>query len=289
MREDGTFLTQPGYDEATGYLFEGLPPEDLPSHPTTDDARAALERLVYVFSDFPFDRPSGAYVVVAAALTLFARAAFRPTPAFIFDASTKGSGKTKLADAISIIATGRAAERTSYAGALDPETEKMLCSTALEGKQILLFDNVDRPFGGGAIDKVLTTEDRVSFRVLGVSEMRSPRWRTLIIATGNNVDLCADTASRSLMVRLEPAVERPEERTDFHEKASFLDAVRRDRASLARDCLIVLKAWAMAGRPSPHREAEGAWLAASRRGRPSCRRLSRSRAARTSARRARRS
>lgn len=255
MREDGTFFTSPGYDDASGYVFEGLP-VPVPDAPTQDDARAALARVASVIGDFPFADESGAYVVIAAALTLFARAAITSTPCFIFEASTRGSGKTMLADVVSILATGRAAERVSWPGAHEAETEKLLCSAALEGRQMIVFDNVATLFGGPAVDKVLTAVDRVSFRILGASEMRNPEWRTIVVATGNNIALVEDTATRSLVVRLEPETEHPEERTDFRE-ADLLAAVRRDRTALMTDVLIVLKAWAVAGRPQVVAERKG--------------------------------
>lgn len=255
MREDGTFFTKPGYDDASGYVFEGLP-VPVPDAPTQADAIAALARVVSVIGDFPFADASGPYVVIAAALTLFARAAVNSTPCFVFEASTRGSGKTMLADVVSILATGRAAERVSWPGAHEAETEKLLCSAALEGRQMIVFDNVATLFGGPAVDKVLTAVDRVSFRILGASEMRNPEWRTVVVATGNNIALVEDTATRSLVVRLEPATEHPEERTDFRE-ADLLAAVRRDRVSLMTDILIVLKAWSVAGRPQIVTERKG--------------------------------
>ena len=56
MRADGSILDAPGYDAATGLLFDPLgitfPP--IPNRPTRNDAEKALVRLNDVIKDFPF-------------------------------------------------------------------------------------------------------------------------------------------------------------------------------------------------------------------------------------------
>jgi putative DNA primase/helicase len=115
LRPDGTIVQQAGYDPATACLY--LPSDDFPpisEHPTRSDAEAALIELREPFADFPFRAGADRDVPIAAVLTLLARPAIDGSvPLFLFDASTRGSGKSLLTDCIATIVTGRAAPRMS--------------------------------------------------------------------------------------------------------------------------------------------------------------------------------
>lgn len=251
LRPDGTVLQQPGYDSSTGLLFEPgdtFPPvADVPSQA---EAKAALDRLLEPWIDFPFSNDVERHVQVAAVLTMLARHAIRGSvPAFVVDKSTRGSGGTLITDAVAITATGREAAKMSWS-ADEAEQEKVLGSYAINGAPLITFDNLSPSavFGGGPLDRVLTATDTVELRVLGRSEVPRLRWRAMIQASGNNVQLGPDTTRRVLLVRLEPDVERPEERTGFRHP-DLLGWLRRERPRLVHDGLTILRAYAAAGRP----------------------------------------
>lgn len=216
--------------------------------PTQGDANAALLELNEVFADFPYAKESHASVPIAALLTLLGRPAIEGAcPAFLFDASTRGSGKTLQSDAISLIATGRTSAKMAYP-MHDEELEKVLGAYALRGASLINFDNVNRLFGGGPLDRCLTAEDTVELRILGKSEIPTLRWRAVIVATGNNLALAGDTARRVLVARLESPLENPESREDFRHP-DLLDWVRQEQVRLVYAGLSVLRAYFVAGRP----------------------------------------
>jgi len=177
-----------------------------------------------------------------------ARPAIRGSvPGFIFDANTRGSGKTLVADFVAIAATGRAAARMTWPSD-DVELEKILGSYALRAASLICFDNLTRPFGGGPLDRVLTADDFVELRVLGKSEVPALRWRSVALASGNNVDTLGDTSRRVLLARLESELENPEERAGF--RIGDLRAwTRQHRPRLVAAALTILRAFACAGRP----------------------------------------
>jgi hypothetical protein len=249
LRPDGSVLETPGYDAPTGYLY--IPGADFPSvpeQPTQEDARRAFAELAEVFVDFPFCTESDRVVPVAAALTLLARPAIAGSvPAFLFDANTRGSGKTLQADVVSIIATGRGTAKMTYPPD-DVELEKVLAGYALRSAALIAFDNVTGRFGGGPLDRVLTAGDSVELRVLGKSEIPSLRWRAVIVATGNNIEICGDTSRRVLLGRIESPLERPEDREDFRHP-ELLPWVQEQRPRLVVAALTILRAWIVAGRP----------------------------------------
>src|SRR5262249_18040134 len=150
---------------------------------------------------------------IAAILTVLARPAIEGAcPAFLFDATTRGSGKTLQADAVSAVALGRSAARKSYP--VEAEAMgKILASYAVAGARLILFDNVTREFGGGELDQAITARDAVELRVLGRTEVKRLLWNAVIMASGNNIALCEDTVRRVLIARLESTEENPEDRT----------------------------------------------------------------------------
>jgi hypothetical protein len=253
MRPDGMIVQTHGYDPLTHYLY--MPSEKFPevvdSNATQENARWAFEFLSEVFADFPYVSPAHRSVPVAAILTLLARPAILGSiPAFLFDASTRGSGKTLQTDAIATVTTGRGAPRMNYT--IDEvELEKILAGYALKGSTFICLDNVPamRPFGGGPIDRVITARDEVDLRVLGATKVLTLPWRALLMATGNNMSLYGDTGRRVLMARLEPTEENPEHRTKFKHD-DLLEWVRTQRPRLVSAALLLLRAYVRAGFPN---------------------------------------
>lgn len=249
LRPDGSIISTPGYDAATGFLY--LPNAEFPpvtEAPTREDAQHALAELAECFCDFPYKSEEHRSTVIAAILTLIARPAITGSvPAFLLDASTRGSGKTLQADVVSLIATGRTTAKMGYP-LESVELEKVLGAYALRGAALINFDNVNRPFGGGALDRCLTAEDTVELRVLGRSEIPALRWRSVILATGNNIELYGDTARRVLISRLESNLENPEDRSNF-KHLDLLGWVRAERTRLVCAALTLLRAFFVAGKP----------------------------------------
>lgn len=249
LKPDGTLLLTPGYDVSTGLVYE--PTCKVPlikPEPTQDDAKAAYTQLNDIFQDFPFASDAYRGVPIAAILTMLVRPSFRGAiPMIAIDASTRGSGKSLLSDVISIITTGRSAPKLTYPPD-EEELEKTLSSCALFGSRLICLDNISGTLGAAPLDKVLTADDRVQLRVLGKSEVRDVAWRAMLMATGNNLIFGADTPRRTLRCRLEPATERPEERTGF-KHLNLLAYVREFRGDFLHAALTILRAFVVAGRP----------------------------------------
>ncbi len=249
IRHDGSVLQTAGYDRATALFFD--PTErfpQVPTAPTREDARAAADRLLDVVADFPFIEDADRSAWLALVLTQTGRQAITgPCPLFAITATTRGSGKSLLADAASLIAFGRAAARRPFLDD-DAEMRKAITATAIEALPAVLIDNVDRRLGGASLDAALTATTWTD-RVLGSSKTTGEiPLRTVWTATGNNVSYGADLARRVLPIRLAPSVERPEDRTDFTHP-SLLSFIRENRPQLAVAALTVLRAYFNAGLP----------------------------------------
>lgn len=262
LRADGTVIEGEGYDPATGFL---LAPGDafvpVMAAPSREDAKEALRELIEPFQDFPHAGeeegltcgPARA-AAISAILTLLAVPAIDGSlPAFVFDASLRRSGKSLQTDVIALIATGRGAPRQSWPEE-DEEAEKTLSGYALAGDPLVCFDNLRRCFGGAKLEACVTAVpgSTVPFRRFGTQEIVKLPWRTVILASGNNVTLSPDIAQRSLVIRIEPDREDPERRVDFRIPggADGLRAwVMERRPRLVRAALTLLRAWHLAGRP----------------------------------------
>lgn len=259
LRRDGSIVQVPGYDAETGYVYApSTRYPRIPERPTQEDARDALAQLADVYADFPFASRAASYVPIAAIMTILARAGIDgAVPGFVFDATTRGSGKTKLAETVSEIATGRDAARAALP-TQDEELEKVIGAYALRGASLITWDNVDRTVSGGPLDRVLTARDTIDLRILGKSEMPTMQWRAVILLTGNNVDVRGDTTRRVILSRLEPDVERPEARTGFRHP-DLIAHVKNARPRLVAAALTVLRAYVMAGREDVKTADWGTW------------------------------
>jgi hypothetical protein len=248
MRPDGSILQSAGYDALTGYLYEPnaafAPVADKPTH---SDAVAAFARLLEPLREFPYVNEAHRSAVIAATLTLLARPAIDgAVPAWVFDASSRRSGKSLQVDVVHLICTGRPASRMTFPEQ-DEELEKVLSAYALMGARSVNFDNVARKFGGAALDKVITAVGSVDLRVLGSTDLRTCEWYATVFASGNNVTFGGDMIARVLAPRLETALDRPEL---LEPEIKDLRAwVRAHRVELVRAALTILRAYVVAGSP----------------------------------------
>lgn len=228
LRPDGTIGgTKSGYDPDTQLLT--ITKENwsaVKMNPTAGDVQAAVAELIDLVKDFPFEVAAGSdestapggiaggrlghSVWLAALLTLFARPAFDgPSPLFVFDATTAGSGKTLLAKLLSIIAFGH---EPCLAGMKDQtaELKKTLISALFRGDRLHVFDNVRGTIGNDVLDQYLTAP-MVQDRRLGTNETITAENLMMLVATSNNAAIGADTARRTLTLRLRPLADNPEE------------------------------------------------------------------------------
>ncbi len=249
LRPDGTILDRPGYDAATGLLYE--PRISFPhiiARPTLDHAVLARDTILEVVADFPFAQPSHKSGWLAGLLTLFARSAFHgPAPMFPFDANTRGSGKSLLADSIGMIFRGGPMARMINAQS-DDEMRKRITTIAIEGELAALLDNIGNTLGCPSLDAVLTGTVWKD-RVLGVNKSTGELpITTTWFATGNNIAYNGDTIRRVCPIRLETDLEKPEERSGF-EHPDLLAWVQQERPRLVAAVLTVLRGYYAAGRP----------------------------------------
>jgi hypothetical protein len=243
---NGGIVQRPGYDPTTCLLLDFLPGAfaPIPERPTKDQALVALARLERPVREMPFIDDRARSVALSAMLTALIRPSLPTAPLHGFDSPTAGSGKTKLAAMVGLLAMGSHPPAMSQ-GKSEEEDEKRLSTVLHAGDAVIQLDNCDREVSGDFLCMLLTSET-VQARILGLSERRILPSTALVIATGNNLTFAGDMSRRAVVCRLDAKVERPDEREfDWEPCAETL----RDRAELVVAGMTVLRAYIVAGQP----------------------------------------
>lgn len=245
LRRDGSLFADSGYDpESLLWLDKSDEFPVLEGVLTRESAIRAVATLGEVFADFPFASPGSQTAALAIILSIVARSAYDgPSPLFLVDANVRGSGKTLLARVAGIIATGADVPVTTYAE--DEELRKAVTATAISGDPVVLLDNLSGSIGCATLDRLLTSTEWRD-RMLGRNALVHLPMKTVWVATGNNVMLKADTARRTMHVRLVSPMENPEFREGFRH-ANLVKWVRENRARLYMASLTILAAYVQSG------------------------------------------
>jgi hypothetical protein len=255
LRPDGSLLDRPGYDAAARLLY--LPDREyppVPARPSLQDARRALEELLDPIADFPFVAECDIAAAFACLLTMVARHAIRgPVPMFVCSATTRGSGKTLLMDALATLGTGRSAAKMPPSSE-EEETRKRVLTVTMAGDPAILLDNVEGTLGSAALAGILTAWPTWRDRVLGESRAVEVPARAVWLATGNNLGFRGDLGRRVVPIDLDPRAEHPEDRCGPREGETWRHEdlrahVERERPRLLVAALTVLRAYVLAGRP----------------------------------------
>jgi hypothetical protein len=250
LRPDGSLLATPGYDSYSElYLVPSVVLPSIPARPSKEQARAALDRLIDLISEFSFSDRDGhkrlnLSVALSGLLTALVRGALPTAPVHLANADTPGTGKSYLVDVICMIAAGRLCPVITASKSVE-ETEKRLGSVLLGGVPIISLDNCTHDLGGELLCQ-LSERPIVKIRILGQSAMPDCECRTAVFATGNNIGFKGDMVRRGLVCSLEALSERPELR-EFHNDA--LARAATYRGDYIADALTIIRAYLGTGAP----------------------------------------
>ena len=245
LRADGSVCQQPGYDTRSGMLFkpgeQTFPP--IPERPSKKDACKALAKLREPIEHFPFVSAADEAVALSGMLSALDRCALPSAPPVHgYDAPVAGSGKSKLVDIASVVATGYDAPVIAQ-GRTEEELEKRLGAALLAGDAIVAIDNCSQPLESAFLCMMLT-QQRVKVRILGKSVQPEVPSNAFVCATGNGLTFVGDLTRRSLRCALDPKVERPELRQFAFDPVAL---AREQRRELVVAGLTVLRAWLVSG------------------------------------------
>lgn len=241
----GEILRSPGWDRTSEIFMtsrRGYPVPTIPKTP--EQARELLEPLLRLISGFPFAKEHHRSSALAAMFTAAARPAFPTAPLFAFTSPTPGTGKSLLADLVSVVSVGAATPAFNLPNRPE-EIDKTIFAAMLGGKDMFLLDNIAVPLNSHKLCSVLTQETCAG-RVLGVSSTAEVDTCVTWLATGNNLQITGDLPRRCLRVLLDAEVERPEER-EFH--GNLIDKGKELHPRALMSILGVLKGFKDLGMP----------------------------------------
>lgn len=261
FRPDGTLITMPGYDDATGILFLpiGGQPGAIPDVPTIDDVRLATSWLDFMLQDFRFVTANDRASYIGLMLTPLLRTLIpSPYKLGVIEAHQPGSGKSFLGRALTSVHGG-----TMHAElpADEPELTKVVGSILdTQTSPVIVFDNVTGVVRSPTLAGLLTSPTYQGRR-LGSSTVIEADNDRLWVITANNASLGGDLGRRNVRVRIDPGVPNPELRTGFAID-NFEAWVRANRGSLLWSLLVLVRHWAANGQrlfEKPTGDSYGRW------------------------------
>ncbi len=252
LRRDGTLLQRPGYDPATGfYLAARVQLPEVPDPPTAEQVTTARDFILNEFlRDFPWASPADRANYLALLVTPILRHYTRSlTPFALIDATMPASGKTILTAGPGMLYGQRVLPWT-YS---EEELRKTITSVLAEQVGVVIFDNLAE---GTVIDSAilaqLVTGGVWSDRQLGASRTVATPNDRLWMATGNNLQVGGDMASRTVRVHLDPNMPRPEQRDQTEFGIPHLDqwiTVPANQLTVLWHLLVLVLDWTRNGAP----------------------------------------
>jgi putative DNA primase/helicase len=248
MRHDGTLLTKPGYDPATGLvLFHPPKMPDMPDLPSKTDGLDALALLNGLLAEFVFadndnvSRSAALSMMMSAVL----RGAMPVSPMHVITKPEAGTGGSYLQDLVAAIALGERCPVISLS-ASEEENEKRLVSAALSQQPIIALDNLSSTLMGDFLCQLIE-RPLLQVRGLGRSDLISITNSAFTMANGNNLVIGADAVRRVVQIALDADMEDPDSRTFGRNPVT---EVLADRGRYVGAVLTIARAYVVAGCPA---------------------------------------
>ena len=243
LNSDGDrLITKRGY-----YLAERLHLEtNLRWKPVAVETAVAI--LSDILGDFPFATDADRTTAFAAIITGITRRSYSIAPMFMYDKPKSGTGATLLSQGVSLVTTGKMPKRITYS--TDTlEFEKRTTATLRQNSGTVLLDNLHGNFSSSMIAELVTAVDDFEARELGVSRNISLEPRNFVIhATANNATMDSELANRTMPLRLDAHMERPDHRNAFKYR-DLIAHIRANLDTLQNAALSLVHHWLEAGQP----------------------------------------
>jgi hypothetical protein len=256
---DGELVLQPGYDALSKRFGVFDPKQFAIPDPTPEAARAALNTLEGLLTEFHFVAATDRAAALSAILTAVVRPTLAHAPAFHVKAPTMGSGKSYLCELIGAFAGPAGSAKVSYPTTSEEATKVML-ALLLASPAVVEFDDMDTDWIPHGTIKRMLTADQITDRILGSSKTATVSTRTLFLGSGNNVGPIRDLLRRVLTINVDARCATPATLTYC---LNPVNQVRSRRGEYVAAVLTIIQAWRRAG--SPRAEVDsivtfgGAW------------------------------
>jgi hypothetical protein len=194
----------------------------VPESLSKAQVKAAADLLREPWADFPFASPGGELSAdVSRSIAIYAmmiaanRRALQIAPGIAFSSHGEGmsSGKTLAGEILCTVATGHLPAPVSLSANFT-EQRKEIITHLVQGDGSLFLDNIPNGmrFDSGPLAAAMTNP-RFKDRLLGTNKQIEAGTQTMVVVTGNSLNLAGDLASRLPLARLDTGLERPEDRS----------------------------------------------------------------------------
>jgi hypothetical protein len=216
-------ITSRGFDPASALCLSPVGGVvAVPESASEAQVKAAADLLQEPWADFPFVSPGGGIspdvsrsAAIYAMMIAADRRALEIAPGIAFSSHGEGmsNGKTLAGEIICTMATGEIPTPVSLSPDFS-EQRKEIITHLVEGDGCLFLDNIPNGarFDSATLASVMTSS-RYKGRLLGTNKSIEASTRTMVVATGNAINLAGDLPSRFMSARLDTGLERPEDRS----------------------------------------------------------------------------
>jgi putative DNA primase/helicase len=211
FRPDGSLITEKGYDKRTRLYYDdlGVKFPEVPEMPAHADAVKALKTIKHLLREYKFASDKDRSVALSTLITPLVRPMLPSSPIHTIDATTPGSGKTKIGTMACIIRTGRNPYVITDDDKGEGELDKRVVARAIAGDPFIFLNNITTVISSSMLGD-LAIEPQPVLRVLGLSKDVEISNVTSIVITGNNVQIDGDLPRRNLTCRIKPESAHPE-------------------------------------------------------------------------------
>ena len=234
-----TFLHTHAREEQFAKALQHLESNEISTDPQV--AQSALDCLINLFIDFPFQEPKHRVLAVSAIFSALLRPILNTCPSYVVKANLRGTGKSKLLKTVLNCIYGKYNVPFIPWRTKRDEQEKTLVAALLNQPHELLFDNATGVVGWEPLDAAITDPSgKINIRRLGKSEMQTVPFRAFVAFTGNNIRLGTDLDRRSIIIPLVSPIEKPEERQVSDFKHPDIEAYAIKHAPLVWICVLTI-------------------------------------------------
>jgi putative DNA primase/helicase len=244
---DGELIFTPGYREKTKIFLHDLKNINGPNlkYLTLDEALRLIRDDILV--DFPFVSDSDfAHAVALLIQPLIRHMIDGPTPLFIIKSPTIGTGKTLLAETLTLISTGKDAN-LQVLPVNDSEVRKRVTAKLMQYPAHFIFDNVRHKVDSASLASALTArswEDRIlSKSKTGVFPVNCT-W----VLTGNNVTCSSEITRRSIRIHMDTRSEMPWLNRKFNHK-DLIGFIKKNIDQCLWAAITLVQNWVREGMP----------------------------------------
>ena len=255
FRDDFSLITVPGYDLQSGLYYSpdpSLATFTFETNASKTKAKASLDLLLELLTDFPFRNEGEKFSYIATLLTLSLRSSIRGVvPSLAIDGNGQSVGKGLLSTILSLIAYGEDIA-TNSAPKSREEWASKLDSILLRGAPFAVIDNIVGSFASDDFASVLTSAKR-TVRIKGLSKVVDVPVNTVWVLNGNDLTLDSDLSQRLIICHLQHEDPSSRKQDKFHIQKKYGCSIevllRQERAKYMQACLDLICGWVNDGAP----------------------------------------